>query len=239
MPKSPPPPPNPTKGRTFNRTDNYLAQQKLQAIVREHGWSVSTAMIAAEELQVSTRTIQRMWWRGVRWAVEGVNDGTTDDLRARQILRLEETIAAAVREKQYSAAVKGEQVYAMLVGTYAPVQVHHTGAVSVNHSAAIAQVSRLTPEELRALATGEPRQIIDVEATVEAAPVLEEPLVEAAPPAEAPQAVEGAPRRPHSAVERALERLKQSRRPDGAPGSGSALVELVGEGADEAPKDLG
>ena len=232
MPKSPPPTPSPTKGRTFNRTDNYLAQQKLQAIVREHGWSVSTAMIAAEELQVSTRTIQRMWWRGVRWAVEGVNDGTTDDLRARQILRLEETIAAAVQDKQYGAAVKGEQVYAMLVGTYAPVQVHHTGAVSVNHSAAIAQVSRLTPEELRALATGEPRQIIDVEATVEAAPPAEEPLVEAAPPAEAP-------RRLPPAVERALERLKQNRRPDGAPGSGSALVELVGEGVNERPDDLG
>jgi len=224
MPKPPDKPPSPLKGRTLNRTDNYLAQQKLQAIVREHGWSTSTAMIAAEELQVSTRTIQRMWWRGVRWAVEGVNDSTTDDLRARQILRLEETIAAAVREKQYGAAVKGEQVYAMLVGTYAPVQVHHSGAVSVNHSAAIAQVSRLTPEELRALATGEPRQIIDVEA-VSAAPEA------SSEPAEALPTATEAPRRLPPAVERALERLKQSRRPDGASGSDLDLV-------DERPDDL-
>ena len=112
-------------------------------------WSIVTAAALADELGVA-RPARRAWGKVQRWTRASLNPANVERMRVRQLMRLEANIAAAAAAGQYGAAFKGEQVYGQLTGTIAPMKVEVSGGYSVTHQAAIANVSRLSVDELRA-----------------------------------------------------------------------------------------
>ena len=124
---------------------------RIQEVVMQRGWSMTTAASLADELGVSVRTVARQWVKVQRWTRASLNPAEVDRMRVHQLMRLEHHIAGAAAKGDYSAAMKGELVYAQLTGTIAPTRVEVRGQVAVEHSAAIAAVSRMTVEELRAI----------------------------------------------------------------------------------------
>jgi hypothetical protein len=116
---------------------------KVQAGVMLDGWSVTTINRLSSELSVSAMTVRRCWARAIAWTRRGLDPSKVESMRARQVARLEHNIAAAARAGDYSAAMKGEQVYGQLVGTIqqpgvkVDVNVQH----STTYNAAVAMVS--------------------------------------------------------------------------------------------------
>lgn len=128
--------------------------QRIAAVqqgVSDYGWSASTIERLAKELNISTRTVRRCWDRAVKLTRRAFDPSNVEKMRVRQVMRLETNIANAARTGDYSAAMKGEQVYAQLVGTVAPTNVNVTHNVGVSPALSV-KLSGLSVTELTAIA---------------------------------------------------------------------------------------
>lgn len=203
--------------RVLQRRATLEDRANLEAIVRQHGWSMKTLSLAASELGLHPRTVRRLWNSSVRFVAEGGSVGdVVRERRNAQLARLEYLIARATEDKQYGAAAKAESVYAQVAGTFAPTRVEHAGTVSVFHSAAAAAVSRMSPEELHAAAyAGLPDGSASVPEAAPAVPaVIEATFEEVSTPDPATTPAPG----PSPAVARALDRLTRGRPGRPVPG---------------------
>lgn len=124
----------------------------VDEVMRTRGWNAKIVEQIAEELGVDRRTVYRIRARALRWTQGQMRPADVENWRAQQVQALADTALEARQNGDYAAAAKCYDIQAKIVGTIAPTKVEVSGTVSHTHDVAIGQVSRLSVDELRALA---------------------------------------------------------------------------------------
>lgn len=135
-----------------------------QRTVEAGGWNMQVALALADELDCHYTTVYGYWRKVKAFARRGVTTDI-DKWRRQQIATLDNVQMEARKNKDYSGAVRAIEVQAKIIGTIAPTKVDVSHSVTVN-PALVAQMSRMTPDELRKLTDANspnPTPIIEAE----------------------------------------------------------------------------
>jgi hypothetical protein len=145
-----------------------------QRTVEAGGWNMQVALALADELDCHYTTVYGYWRKVKAFARRGVTTDI-DKWRRQQIATLDNVQMEARKNKDYSGAVRAIEVQAKIIGTIAPTNVNVNHAVTVVNPALVAQMSRMSVDELRSLTDAKNEN---------AAPIIEaafEPVAEVEP----------------------------------------------------------
>jgi len=123
--------------------------------VSKRGWSIDLAGQLAKEMGVSRRTVERYWVKAQQWTKRSMRAGDPDLWRANLLSLVHTGAVRALDEGKYTDLAALVKAGGALTGTIAPTNVNVNHAVTVVNPALVAQMSRMSADELRQLTDGE------------------------------------------------------------------------------------